>query len=85
MTHDFDTPVSREGTASLKYEGRETYFGTKDITPVWVADMDFAAPVAVTRALVGGVRSILFMATPNIRKVCSYQCRTGLKLATIGK
>ena len=84
MTHDFDTPVSREGTASLKYEGRETYFGTKDITPVWVADMDFAAPVAVTRALVGRAEHTI-LATPNIRKVCSCQCRTGLKLATIGK
>ena len=60
MTHDFDTPVSREGTASLKYEGRETYFGTKDITPVWVADMDFAAPVAVTRALVGRAEHTIY-------------------------
>ena len=60
MTHDFDTPVSREGTASLKYEGRETYFGAKDITPVWVADMDFAAPVAVTRALVARAEHTIY-------------------------
>jgi cystathionine beta-lyase len=52
VTHDFDTPVSRAGTASLKYEGRETYYGTQDVTPVWVADMDFSAPKAVTAALV---------------------------------
>lgn len=52
MTHDFDTPVSRVGTASLKYEGRETYYGTQDVTPVWVADMDFSAPKAVTAALI---------------------------------
>ena len=52
MTHDFDTPVSRAGTASLKYEGRETYYGTQDVTPVWVADMDFSAPEAVTSALI---------------------------------
>ena len=52
VIHDFDTPVSRVGTASLKYEGRETYYGTQDVTPVWVADMDFSAPEAVTSALI---------------------------------
>ena len=52
MTHDFDTPVSRAGTASLKYEGRQTYFGTDDVIPVWVADMDFSVPGAVTTALI---------------------------------
>ena len=52
MTHDFDTPVSRAGTASLKYEARTHYFGTDDVVPLWVADMDFSAPEAVTSALV---------------------------------
>ena len=52
VTHDFDTSVSRVGTASLKYEARTTYFGTDDVVPLWVADMDFPAPEAVTSALV---------------------------------
>lgn len=51
MSFDFDQTISREGTASVKYDGRIAYFGTADVTPLWVADMDFAAPPAVTAAL----------------------------------
>ncbi|MES2364904.1 MAG: PatB family C-S lyase [Pseudomonadota bacterium] len=51
MSFDFDQTISREGTDSVKYDGRIAYFGTADVTPLWVADMDFAAPLAVTAAL----------------------------------
>lgn len=51
MSFDFDREISRAGTSALKYDGREAYFGTDDVLPLWVADMDFAAPEAVTRAL----------------------------------
>lgn len=51
MSFDFDQAISREGTASVKYDGRIAYFGTADVTPLWVADMDFAAPPAVIAAL----------------------------------
>jgi cystathionine beta-lyase len=44
---DFDTPVERRGTASLKWE---KYKG-RDIIPLWVADMDFRSPPAVISAL----------------------------------
>lgn len=48
MTHfDFDTPIDRHNTDSLKWE---KYRGT-DILPLWVADMDFASPPAVVAAL----------------------------------
>lgn len=49
---DFDQIISRAGTASEKWDGREAYFGRADVTPLWVADMDFAAPSEVTAALV---------------------------------
>ncbi|BBP04048.1 aminotransferase [Sulfuriferula plumbiphila] len=52
MSFDFDQTIPREGTASVKHDGRTAYFGTADVTPLWVADMDFAAPPAVTAALV---------------------------------
>lgn len=52
MSFDFDRVIPREGTSALKYDGREAYFGTSDVQPLWVADMDFAAPEAVTRALI---------------------------------
>ncbi len=51
MNFDFDREIPRDGTASVKYDGRVAYFGTADVLPLWVADMDFAAPEAVTRAL----------------------------------
>jgi cystathionine beta-lyase len=49
---DFDTPVDRRGTSSFKWDlkGRE-----KDVLPLWVADMDFAAPPGVTEALLDRV------------------------------
>ncbi len=51
MSFDFDRILPRAGTGSVKWDGRRGYFGTEDILPLWVADMDFAAPEAVTRAL----------------------------------
>ena len=47
MTFDFDTPVERRGTDSLKW-GK--YAGQK-ILPLWVADTDFRSPEAVVTAL----------------------------------
>lgn len=44
---DFDKPVGRFNTASLKWD---KYKG-KDIIPLWVADMDFRSPPAVIKAL----------------------------------
>ena len=44
---DFDTPVERRGTASLKWE---KYKG-RDIIPLWVADTDFRSPPAVISRL----------------------------------
>lgn len=49
--YDFDDAIRREGTASLKYDARRNIFGREDIIPLWVADMDFAVPPAVQRAL----------------------------------
>lgn len=43
---DFDRPINRAGTSSVKWE-----WFKNDVLPLWVADMDFAAPEAVTTAL----------------------------------
>jgi hypothetical protein len=43
----FDTPIDRRGSDSIKWR---KYAG-RDILPLWVADMDFAAPPAVLAAL----------------------------------
>lgn len=51
MSNDFDRIISRAGTCSFKYDARSEYFGRDDVLPMWVADMDFAAPDGVQRAL----------------------------------
>jgi len=52
VTPNFDQPIARENTHAVKLDVRQAVFGREDVIPVWVADMDFAAPQAVTRALV---------------------------------
>ena len=52
MNHNFDRDISRNGTHSEKYDARQTIFSKADVIPAWVADMDFAAPPAVTKALI---------------------------------
>ncbi|HOS97349.1 MAG TPA: PatB family C-S lyase [Deltaproteobacteria bacterium] len=47
ITFDFDMPVNRRNTSSLKWD---RYRGT-DTLPLWVADMDFQAPPAVLATL----------------------------------
>ncbi|MDR3413911.1 MAG: PatB family C-S lyase [Formivibrio sp.] len=47
MRYDFDRVLDLTGTASLKW-GK---YAGRDILPLWVADMDFAAPPAVIEAL----------------------------------
>lgn len=47
----FDAPVSRAGSHSVKYDLRRAKFGRDDVLPLWVADMDFAAPPCVQQAL----------------------------------
>ena len=49
--HSFDQNIAREGTQSLKYDGRLATFGISDVMPMWVADMDFSVPEAITKAL----------------------------------
>jgi cystathionine beta-lyase len=48
---DFDQLVNRDHSNSLKYDGRQAMFGKPDVIPLWVADMDFASPPAVSDAL----------------------------------
>ena len=52
---DFDTPINRFGTHSVKWDSMEGIFGVpaKDGIAMWVADMDFRPPTCVQRALEG--------------------------------
>jgi cystathionine beta-lyase len=41
---DFDRFIDRRGTCSLKYDAANQVFGSHEVLPMWVADMDFASP-----------------------------------------
>lgn len=49
---DFDQIIDRSASASVKYDACKAVFGREDITPMWIADMDFATPESVTAALI---------------------------------
>lgn len=51
MTTRFDTVIARQNSGSTKWDDATTLFGSEDVLPFWVADMDFASPPAVTEAL----------------------------------
>jgi cystathionine beta-lyase len=51
MSHDFDAVVERAGTDSVKWARYAGHAGAGEVIPLWVADMDFAAPPAVLDAL----------------------------------
>jgi cystathionine beta-lyase len=49
--YNFDEIVSREGTNCLKYDAREMFFNSKELLPLWVADMDFKTPDFIVNAI----------------------------------
>ena len=49
--YNFETVLSRKDTACEKWDGLQENFGCTDILPMWVADMDFAAPPEVVAVL----------------------------------
>lgn len=51
MNYDFDTPIERHGTDSLKFDRALERHRSPDLLPLWVADMDFASPQPVLDAL----------------------------------
>lgn len=47
----FDKETGREHSDAEKYAEREHLFGTDDLYPMWVADMEFEASPAIVKAL----------------------------------
>ncbi|WIM39401.1 PatB family C-S lyase [Paenibacillus sp. PK4536] len=50
-TSTFDHTPERIGTGSEKWDALHKHFGKEDIIPLWIADMDFAAPLPVQEAI----------------------------------
>ncbi|MBC8237548.1 MAG: putative C-S lyase [Helicobacteraceae bacterium] len=51
MSYDFSKASEREDTNAEKYTLRQKLFGTEDVMPVWVADMDIDTPDFVLEAV----------------------------------
>jgi len=51
MSYDFSISTCRENTNAEKYTKRKELFGTDDVMPVWVADMDIDTPDFVIEAV----------------------------------
>jgi cystathionine beta-lyase len=49
--YDFDSRIDRTGTQCEKWDDLEINFGRADLTPFWVADMDFKSAPEITEAL----------------------------------
>lgn len=51
QTLDFEQAIGRENTHTEKYDLRRKLFGTEDVLPMWVADMDLPTPPFIIEAL----------------------------------
>lgn len=52
MLSIFNDVHNRNKTRSVKWDMKQTIFGSEDVLPMWVADMDFPAPPAVNEAII---------------------------------
>lgn len=53
MTHyNFDNIIDRHGTSAVKIDRLDAVFGRHDLTPLWIADLDFAVCPKITEALI---------------------------------
>ncbi len=71
MKYNFDERVERRNSACYKYDFAGEYFGTDDLLPMWVADMDFRTPDFIMEAI--RERSRHEILGYSIRPASSYQ------------
>lgn len=50
--YNFDEAIDRRGTHAIKYDSLTESFGREDITPLWIADMEFPVCPEITNALI---------------------------------
>ena len=51
MTYSFDRVIDRAQNHAAKYDERQKKFGTEDVIPLWIADMDFQTAQPIIDAL----------------------------------
>ncbi len=60
MTYNFDEIIDRHGNDATKLDERKKSFGTDDVIPLWIADMDFAVAKPILDALQAKVKQGVF-------------------------
>lgn len=79
MKYNFDEVIDREKNRSAKYDEREKKFGTRDVIPMWIADMDFrtAQPIidAAKKKAEEGIWGYTSRPTSYYEAVCGWQKR----------
>lgn len=58
--YNFDQVIDRKDTHALKTDVLNERFGRDDLIPLWVADMDFLSPPAVTEAIINRAKHGVF-------------------------
>lgn len=65
----FENAPDRVGTQSVKWDLSKVIFGSEEVLPMWVADMDFSTPAEVVNALVERARHGIFGYTITDQKM----------------
>ncbi|MDR1884436.1 MAG: PatB family C-S lyase [Prevotella sp.] len=60
MKYNFDEIIDRKGTNALKTDALGPRYGNPDLIPLWVADMDFLSPPAITEAIIERAKHGIF-------------------------
>ena len=83
MKYNFDEVIDRSKNRSSKYDERVKKFGTADVIPLWVADMDFRTAQPIIDACRAKAEEGIW-AIPPVRPATSRPFRNGRSSATIG-
>lgn len=60
MRYDFDKVIERRNTGSSKWDNLKALFGSDDVLPLWVADMDFRIPQPIIDAISERIKHPVF-------------------------
>jgi len=84
MIYNFDEIIDRRNTNCVKYDGAKRYFGTEDIKPLWVADMDFKTPDFIIDSLQHKLNHQIFgyeeISDEYYKSIIKWQKRNALEL-----
>ena len=72
MIYNFDEIIDRTHNNAAKYDERIKKFGTQDVIPLWIADMDFRVAKPIEDALADKAHQGIF---GYVSKIGRASCR----------